>query len=99
MLEVDLSGTSFADDAFVSLSDLPDLHYLDMGNTQISDASLSHLNLKRLFLRGTMVTDAGLAHLKGVSSLQRLLLTNTRVTDDGVSELQRALPGLDVHPR
>ena len=34
------------------------------------------------------MTDAGLAHLKGLSSLKWLKLTRTRVTDAGIAELR-----------
>ena len=40
-----------------------------------------------LHLGGTDVTDAGLAHLAGLASLQRLHLEKTRVTDAGLAHL------------
>ena len=45
-----------------------------------------------LFLVDTQVTDVGLEHLKGLTSLRELLLFETQVTDEGVANLQRALP-------
>jgi hypothetical protein len=38
------------------------------------------------------VTDAGLEHLKGLTSLKYLFLMNTQVTDAGMEDLQAALP-------
>ena len=38
-------------------------------------------------LRGTKITNAGLAHLKGVKSLKRLHLEKTTVTDEGLAFL------------
>jgi internalin A len=45
---------------------------------------------------GTEVTDAGLAHLTGLSKLSDLQLSRTLVTDGGVNELQQALPNLKI---
>ena len=39
-------------------------------------------------LNGTKVTDAGLAHLKGLSQLKNLQLENTKVTDAGLAHLK-----------
>ena len=48
--------------------------------------------LEQLGLRGTQVTDAGLAHLKSLTKLESLDLQDTQVTDASVAELQKALP-------
>ena len=45
---------------------------------------------------GTMITDAGLAHLKGLTGLRVLDLQGTRITDAGVRALEEALPRLEV---
>jgi len=42
------------------------------------------------------VTDAGLAHLKGLKALRRLRLSGTRVTPAGEADLKRAIPGLMI---
>ncbi|MFP6657003.1 MAG: hypothetical protein VB853_02415 [Pirellulales bacterium] len=47
-------------------------------------------------LNNTKVTDAGLAHLSGLTKLERLWLTRTQVTDAGVKKLQQALPKCDI---
>ena len=41
----------------------------------------------------TEITDAGLVHLKGLTSLRTLLLRNTQITDAGVAKFKEALPG------
>jgi Leucine-rich repeat (LRR) protein len=46
---------------------------------------------KDLALNGTQVSDAGLEHLKELTSLRRLDLRFTQVTDVGVNELKKAL--------
>ena len=50
--------------------------------TQVTSVDLSR----------TEVTDAGLAHLKGMTGLEGLGLRGTQVTDAGVEKLQAALP-------
>ena len=47
-------------------------------------------------LHGPKVTDAGLVHLKGLTSLQSLSLYRSQVTDAGVAELQKALPNCKI---
>ena len=49
-----------------------------------------------LWLADTMVTDAGLAQLKGLPKLERLNLRGTKVTDAGARELGKALPKLGM---
>ena len=44
----------------------------------------------------TGVTDAGLAHLKGLSTLKKLLASDGQFTDSGVKELRRSLPRLSI---
>jgi len=52
--------------------------------------------LETLDLRGTKVTDAGLAHLAGLTALKELNLSRTQVTDAGVAKLQKALPNCSI---
>ena len=54
-------------------------------------------NLKYLDLDGnTQITDAGLEHLKGMTSLRGVELMRTSVTDEGVKRLQEALPDCEI---
>ncbi len=50
----------------------------------------------KLWIGNTRVTDAGLAHLKGLRNLLDLSVGNTQVTDAGVAELKQTLPDLQV---
>jgi hypothetical protein len=52
--------------------------------------------LETITLAETAITDAGLAHLRGLTKLQRLSLGGTEVTEAGMNELKRALPGLTI---
>ena len=47
-------------------------------------------------MKETGITDAGLAHLKGLTKLKRISLEETQVTDAGVKALQKALPDCEV---
>ena len=44
----------------------------------------------------TKITDAGLVHLKGLTSLQELYLMRTKITDAGVAKLKEALPNCQI---
>jgi len=45
----------------------------------------------------TAITDAGLVHLKELTSLQGLDLQDTQITDAGVAYLKEILPQIDVY--
>ncbi len=47
------------------------------------------LNLKRLVLLGAPITDAGLAHLRGLEGLEELDLGFTRVGNAGIAQIRR----------
>jgi hypothetical protein len=49
-------------------------------------------SLEALYLGYTPISDAGLAHLRGLTKLKTLGLQRTKVTDEGVDQLQEALP-------
>jgi hypothetical protein len=48
------------------------------------------------FIGGDGITDAGLAHLMGLSKLQNLNLSGTKVTVEGVRKLQQAIPRCQI---
>lgn len=49
-----------------------------------------------LDLSRTKISDAGLVHLKGLTSLTYLNLSATEVTKEGVEELKAALPNCQI---
>lgn len=56
-------------------------------------------DVSEVALTNTQVTDAGLEHLKGLTSLQELYLGNTQVTRAGVARLRTSLPNnLEIYP-
>jgi len=66
--------------------------FLDLRNTQITDAGLGHLkeltSLVFLELTNSQFNDAKLKHLKGLTNLTILLLDSTQVTDAGLKHLK-----------
>lgn len=93
-----LRQRNFADADLAELAPIARaLHWLDLGETAVTDAGLRSLggmtNLRRLHLDRTAVTDAGLANLSGLSHLESVNLYATAVTDAGLVAL-RALPRL-----
>jgi hypothetical protein len=53
-------------------------------------------DVTEVHLGGTQVSDAGLAHLRGLTRLWWLSLDNAQVSDAGVDELKKALPNTGV---
>jgi Leucine Rich repeat len=73
-----------------------DLEDCPVGDDDLRDFSC-FIYLQFLDLTGTRVTDAGLAHLKGLTQLRELDLSKTRVTKTGLAELRKALPNAFVY--
>lgn len=53
--------------------------------------------LQELSLADTAITDAGLAHLRGLAQIRELDLSHTRVTEAGLAKLRKALPGAFIY--
>ena len=70
----------------------PQLAWLDVSKTQITDAGLAHIgkltNLTRLHLEKTGITDAGLPHIAKLEKLEYLNLYGTKVSDAGIANLK-----------
>lgn len=75
---------------------LPEILYLRLSNTEISDQGVTELrrltDLQELNVAGTELTDAGLDSLKDLVNLRELDVRNTKVTDRGISGFQKAMP-------
>lgn len=81
------------DETTAVLVDLaPQLVWLDLGRTKVTDAGLENVgklkNLERLHLELTDTTDAGVAKLAGLSRLTYLNLYGTKVTDKVFDDLK-----------
>jgi uncharacterized membrane protein len=69
----------------------PQILWLDVSGTQITDAGLAVVerfpNVTRLHLNGTAITDAGITHLARLPHLEYLNLYGTKITDAGLAPL------------
>ncbi len=89
-------GEVAAENAFSSLNakvnknEDEHVNVLDLEKTDATDETLKDLNqfpeLKRLYL-SPKITDAGLAHIKGLTQLELLYLKGSQVTDQGLALL------------
>jgi FKBP-type peptidyl-prolyl cis-trans isomerase FklB len=73
-------GESQDDDVVIQLQKL--------GGKVVYDDKTSGTPIVSVTFRGSEVTDAGLVHLKGLSSLQSLDLGSTKVTDAGLNHIE-----------
>jgi uncharacterized membrane protein len=93
-----VAAATFGDAELAKLGPLgPNLRWLDLAGTKVTDAGLAQLtvfpNLARLHLERTPITDAGLASLAGLANLEYLDLYGTAITDAGLEPLN-GLPRL-----
>ena len=81
---------------FAVLRKLPNLETLYLDHSMVGDAGLRSISkipkLRALDLSSTKVTDAGVANLKGSTSLAGLDLRETSVSEAMLKELREALP-------
>lgn len=96
-----LGATSISDDDVKIIAQLKNLTKLKLQKTSISDESmklianeLKHLSVLNVY--GTQITDEGLAHLSGMTSLKQLYIWQTQTTAEGIEELKRSLSDVEV---
>ena len=101
--ETDLTVTGLTGYDYASLRSKTDLTVLQMANSDVTDATVEHLqglaNLKRLDLSDTAVTDASIPLLAALPALEDVKLARTKVTDAGVKKLlaeAKRLRAIDV---
>jgi hypothetical protein len=82
------------------LARLPNLHVLDLSNTQVTGAGLLRLvalqNLQDLALRWLAISDVDLQVLQALRQLRRLDVSGTKITPAGLDSLQDALPRTEI---
>lgn len=92
-----LNLTGWDREGYGILVEKPDVAILEMGNADVTDATLALLeglpNLRELTLNDSSITDDGLTTLAGLPKLETLRIARTHVTEDGLRRF------LDSPPR
>lgn len=100
LVDLNLGGTKITDASLANLRGLTNLARLHLEKTEVTDAGLINLkgltSLTYLNLYGTQISDAGLGNLIALTNLRHLYLWQTKASDAGVSDLQKALPKLEI---
>ena len=69
--------------------------------SKVATQKIEQIPTATLNLGSTQITDAGLEHLKGLTSLTTLYLANTKITDAGLAErlaeIKAALPNCVIY--
>ncbi|MCA9148494.1 MAG: DUF1570 domain-containing protein [Planctomycetales bacterium] len=85
-------------DATVARIRAPELAYLDLSNTAITDQAMQTVagldKLESLWVSGTSISDTGAEQLRTLVRLRTLDLTGTQVTAAARERLEQALPNL-----
>ena len=83
-----------------ALSEMNQLHAVDMGHTNATDKTVAALAnnsfLRRLILTGTEVSDQSIATIAQFGELECLVIRETKVTDDGYIRIKQLLPNCRV---
>jgi hypothetical protein len=91
VVQADFNSTGVTDAGLGPIEGLPQLRWLFLGGTRVTDAGLERIRmstrLEGVDLDYTQVTDSGLRHIKGMTSLRWLGLRGNRVTDAGLEQL------------
>jgi HEAT repeat protein len=81
------------DDDLAPLAGLPDVTYVGLNGSKITDRGLGFLaglnRLQRLYIGDTQITDRGVAQIKGLTDLRELWLRGTGVSDAGAADLEK----------
>jgi len=93
LTDISLGGINSTDQHLEALRGLTALRGLWLGDTRVTDKGLANLTelsqLRELSLdRNSAITDAGLAHIAGLTKMETLLLGRTGITDAGLAKLR-----------
>jgi internalin A len=96
-----LDNTGVTDDGLKLLRVCPELRFLTLNGTAITDRGVAelaahHPDLDTLSLNNTKITDAALADLARLSKLKHLWLRGTAITDARFRRLQAAMPECEI---
>jgi Leucine-rich repeat (LRR) protein len=93
IIGADLSNLPITDDDVCQLiGHAPELQWLNLTDTNVTDACLAHLErasrLTILSIGRAPITDSGLKHMAQVQQLEDLSLFGTKITDTGLEHLR-----------
>jgi internalin A len=98
--ELNLRHVLVGDTLAESLPYWPNLRFISLGQSRITDAGLPHFsrlhNLKELVLNSTRIGDDGIESLCQLHQLESLEISDTWVTTGGAYRLRQALPACSV---
>jgi hypothetical protein len=91
-----LNLTGWDREGYGILADRPDVVVLELGNPDVTDATLDLLvdmpRLRELTLNDSAVTDAGIATLARLPALETLRVARTKITPEGLRTFLEAPP-------
>ena len=101
--QVDITYPKADDHWMKFIARLPQLTYLSIRRTHITDAGIRQLQatqpIQYLDLKYMELTDDAMQHLKNLPGLNRLRIFGTRVTIDGAKQLAKELPTATIDRR
>lgn len=88
--KINYGGMELTRRCFKYIGKMKELSTLDAEDSNLKDEWLEYLaglQLRKLLISGTEITDGGIIHLSKISTLQRLNLGRTKVTNVGIKNL------------
>jgi hypothetical protein len=93
VVQVDLSATTADDDDIKLLLELPELTWLELYETAITNKALEDIGkmkrLEFLWLDKTAISDEGISHLSNLQSLKELVLQYVPITDAAMPQIAK----------
>lgn len=97
---MDFSYSGVNNEQLEILGQFPNLVYLSLAGTTISDKGISHLkrwdNLQYLNLHSTEISDESLNNIESIPNLKKVFLWNTNTTEAALAKLIKSKPKLKV---
>lgn len=88
-----IENVKIDDEQFEKISKLPEIEFLDLIRTNVTQAGLIHLknmeNLEEFNLTTNLMADEGTIHFKRAPNLKKLWISCDRLTNDSVAEFSK----------
>lgn len=100
VISIDAARSTIQDGDLIRISQLPQLDWLNLSTTAVTDAGVEHLSgaprLVHLLVRDTSITDRSIPAIVRMDALLLIDVNGTNITDEGIAELESARPDLHV---